>query len=114
MKLWLDDIRNPRIFWDFHYDKGVIWVKTPEEAIAHLDTGRVTHLSLDNDLGLDNDPEGKPRDGYAVALWLEQRVAEDDTFRPPEVLEAHTANSAARPRMLAAFRKIRMLVQQRD
>lgn len=110
MKLWLDDVRNPK-----HYDdwEDAVWVTTPEEAIDYLDTGRVTHLSLDNDLGLDYGVDGPPRDGYSVAKWLEQRVADDDLFMPPDVLEAHTANSVARQKMLAAFRSIRLLVKQR-
>lgn len=110
MKLWLDDVRNPK-----HYDgwEDAIWVMTPEDAIEYLETGRVTHLSLDNDLGLDYVGEGQPRDGYSVAVWLEQQVAEDDLFMPPDVLEAHTANSEARQKMLTAFRAIRLLVKRR-
>jgi len=112
MKLWLDDCRNPRLFWDQYYDPEVIWVKTPEEAIQYLETGKVTHLSLDNDLALP-DHGGVPRDGYAVALWLEKKVAEDDTFMPPDVLEAHTANPVAKKKMLVAFRSLRQIVRQR-
>ena len=114
MKLWLDDVRNPRLFWDAHYDDSVVWVTTPEEAIQYLDTGMVTHLSLDNDLGLCEDGiTGLPRDGYAVAKWLEQRVVEDDLFMPPTVMEAHTANSVAKQKILMAFKQIRLMVKQR-
>ena len=40
-------------------------MKTPEEAIELLKTDRVTHLSLDHDLGLSDE-----RTGYAVLLWI--------------------------------------------
>lgn len=109
MKLWLDDVRDPRKYagWE-----GAVWVTTPEETIEYLETNLVTHLSLDNDLGLHDDALG-PRDGYRVAKWLEERVATDPDFIPPDVLNAHTANPVSRPKMEAAFRKIRHLVKTR-
>ena len=41
MKLWLDDIRDPKNAegWE-----DAIWVKTPAEAIEYLETGRVVGL----------------------------------------------------------------------
>lgn len=110
MKLWLDDIRNPKHHEDW---EDAVWVNTPEEAIEYLETGKVTHLSLDNDLGLFEDDEGRPRDGYAVAKWLERRVYEDDSFVPPNVLNAHTANSVAHRKMWACFKAIRLEVARR-
>lgn len=104
MKLWLDDIRNPKAYDGW---QDAVWVLTPEQAIEYLETGLVTALSLDNDLGLEPDENGLPRDGYSVAHWLERRVYEDDDFMPPTVLNAHTANSVARVKMDAAFRFIR-------
>jgi len=105
VKLWLDDVRNPKSFESW---EDAVWVTTPEEAIDYLDTGRITHLSLDNDLGL---PDA--RDGYMVAQWLEERVHEDDDFMPPSVLNAHTANPIARQKIEAAYRAIRLRVKQR-
>ena len=98
-KVFLDDIRLApegwvRVFW-------------PEEAIAHLETGQVTHLSLDHDLG--DDARGT---GYDVLLWIEQAVAVDG-FNPPEII-IHSANPAARIRMVAAITSIRSLVNRRE
>ena len=47
-----------------------IWVKTPDEAIKLLETGRVASISLDNDLGLDAGNEG-----FRVADYIEKQAA---------------------------------------
>ena len=53
MRVWLDDLRDPA-----RYPVGeVVWVKTAPAAIALLETGQVSWISLDNDLGED-EPEG--------------------------------------------------------
>lgn len=106
MKLWLDDERDPK-----HYkgwETALVVFGIPEEAIDVLDTGLVTHLSLDNDLGLPDD-----REGYKVALWVEEKTATDPFFVPPNVLNAHTASPVAGPKMEAAFRKVRQMMAQR-
>lgn len=110
IKVWVDDIRDPKKFkgWE-----DAVWVTTPEAAIELLEAGLVEALSLDNDLGLPDDEGGQPRDGYSVACWLEARVADDEDFMAPDVLNAHTANSVAKPKIDAAFKKIRRLMQQR-
>ena len=110
MKLWLDDERDPKGFkgWE-----DAIWVTTPQEAIEYLEIGAVTAISLDNDLGLPDDDEGRPQDGYSVACWIEERTVMDDLFMAPETLNAHTANSVNSPKMEAAFRKIRRTMQSR-
>lgn len=91
MRIFLDDLRPApegwvRVFW-------------PDEAIAHLKTGHVTHLSLDHDLG--DDARGT---GYDVLLWIEEAVAVDG-FKPPKIT-VHSANPAARIRMEAAIAAI--------
>lgn len=91
-KIYLDDLRPApdgwvRVFW-------------PDEAIALLKTGEVTHLSLDHDLG--DDQRGT---GYDVLLWIEEAVAIDG-FKAPEIT-VHSANPAARQRMEAAIVAIR-------
>lgn len=93
MKVYLDDLRPApegwvRVFW-------------PEEAIAHLKTGLVTHLSLDHDLG--NDQRGT---GYDVLLWIEEAIIVN-AFCPPEIT-VHSANPAARKRMEAAITAIQL------
>jgi len=91
MKLYLDDQRPAPEGWAL--------VKTPEEAIELLKSNRVTHLSLDHDLGLSED-----RTGYAVLLWIEQQCVEGD-FVPPSIT-IHTANAGAKARMDAAVASI--------
>lgn len=93
MKVYLDDKRlTPegwtRCFW-------------PDEVIALLRTGEVTHLSLDHDLG--DDVRGT---GYHVILWLEEQVALHG-FDPPVSIEVHSDNGPGRDRMLAGVRSIR-------
>lgn len=92
MNVFLDDLRPAPEGW-----VRVLW---PDEAIALLKTGEVTHLSLDHDLG--DDRRGT---GYDVLLWIEEAVAVNG-FRAPEII-IHSANPAARQRMAAAIAAIR-------
>lgn len=91
MKVFLDDERIT--------PEG--WVRTfwPEEVIALLETGQVTELSLDHDLG--DDEHGT---GYTVLLWLEEQVAVHG-ITPPKI-RVHSANSSARLKMEAAIASI--------
>lgn len=74
MRLYLDDIRktgdrtkDPDSFDTRAY--------TAAEAIAYLKTGLVTHISLDHDLGGEDDlPEEVCGTGYQVACWIEENV----------------------------------------
>ena len=92
MKVYLDDERIAPAGW--------VQVSWPDEAIKLLQTGDVTHLSLDHDLGDD-----KRGTGYDVLLWIEKAVALCQ-FIPPASIEVHSANSAGRKRMLAAIESI--------
>ena len=92
MKVYLDDERVAPIEW--------VQVRWPTEAIELLQTGMVTHLSLDHDLG--DDQRGT---GYDVLAWLEQEVALHK-FSPPTEIYVHSANPAGRKRMLAAIDSI--------
>lgn len=97
MKLYLDDERPTPPGWHRAY--------TAPEAIAMLQTGKVTHLSLDHDLG---PPEAGT--GYDVCLWIENKVQEqafdfDNPFIPP-VMVAHSANPVGRKRMEDAIQQI--------
>lgn len=69
MKVFLDDERNTPDGWVRTY-----W---PDEVITLLETGQVTELSLDHDLG--DDSHGT---GYDVILWIEEAVALRG-FMPP-------------------------------
>jgi hypothetical protein len=77
------------------------WIRTywPEEVIPLLQSGNVSELSLDHDLG--DDARGT---GYTVLLWIEEQVAMHK-FRPPKI-RIHSANSSARIKMQAAVEAI--------
>jgi hypothetical protein len=96
MKIYLDDERPAPAGWTL--------MRWPHEVIAALQTECVSAISLDHDLG--NDQIGT---GYDVLLWLEEAVA-NHRFDVPEI-HIHTANAAARPRMLAAVAQIKRLTQ---
>ena len=104
-KLWLDDERDPRdwlpkIRWmrgrppeDF---EGWVWVKTAQEAIALIETGEVTIVSLDHDLG----DEGVVGNGNQVLLEIDKRSFLDEDFPIPEV-HVHSSNTGRTPRRRA-------------
>ena len=91
MRVYLDDERSTPAGW-----VRVFW---PDEAIALLEAGLVSEISLDHDLG--DDARGT---GYDVVLWIEEAVALRG-FVPPR-MHVHSANSSAREKMLAGIRSI--------
>jgi len=91
VKVYLDDERATPEGWHRVY-----W---PDEAIALLENGVVTELSLDHDLG--DDDRGT---GYDVVLWIEEAVVVNN-FSPPK-MKVHSANSSARLKMEAGIRAI--------
>ena len=98
MKAWLDDVREAPAGW--------VWVRTPAEAIALLETGEVDALSLDHDLGLF---EGEREvTGYDVVTWIERAVATEG-FVPPTTMRVHSANASAALRMERGIQAIRRL-----
>ena len=94
MRVYLDDERPTPQGWMHVY-----W---PDEAIALLETGSVTEISLDHDLG--DDDRGT---GYDVLLWIEEAVVLRG-FEPP-TMRVHSANSSARQKMEAAIAAITRL-----
>jgi len=98
MKLYLDDERAAPEGW--------VQVRWPDEVIKLLQSGEVTHLSLDHDLG--DDQRGT---GYDVLLWVEREVVLRN-YTPPEHIHVHSANPAAKQRMLAAIESILKLVRR--
>jgi hypothetical protein len=74
LKVWLDDLRDPR-------DDTWTWVTTVDDVIAILETQRVEELSLDNDLG-----EGVA-EGRKVVLWMAEH-----TVWPTGRVNVHSAN----------------------
>lgn len=97
MKLFLDDERPAPPGWRL--------VRWPDDVIDLLRGGEVTHLSLDHDLG--DDDEGT---GYDVILWIEEAVA-TSPFVPP-VITVHSANGPARKRMEAGIASIERIVRE--
>lgn len=98
MKVFLDDERTTPDGWFRTYD--------PTQTIGILETGVVTHLSLDHDLG-DDELTGT---GYDVILWIEEQVAVNN-FKPPYIL-VHSANPSARLKMEAGNLQIRKLYNE--
>lgn len=97
MKVFLDDERATPEGWTRVY-----W---PDEAITLLQTGEVTEISLDHDLG--DDERGT---GYDVVLWIEEQVA-CNQFAPPK-MTVHSANSSARQKMQMGIDAINRRLQE--
>jgi len=97
MKVYLDDERFAPDGWQ--------QARWPEDAIRFLETGMVTHISLDHDLG--DDDRGT---GYGIILWIEEAVATRG-FVPP-VITIHSANTSARMQMELGVQSIKRLTTQ--
>ena len=97
MRVYLDDERSAPPGWTRVY-----W---PDEAIGLLQQGGVAELSLDHD----DDARGT---GYDVIAWIEEAVV-GHGFVPP-LIHVHSANPAARERMLAAIFAIERLARARE
>ncbi len=90
-KIWLDDIRLPPEGWT--------WVKTSTEAMLALSTGNVEEISLDHDLG---DEEDDTNTGYTVAKFIEKEAY---LKRLPKLKwKIHSANPVGRKNMEAALK----------
>jgi hypothetical protein len=108
MKVYLDDTRKAPFGWEL--------VKTADEAVEKLKTGKVEAIALDHDLAEEHyDPENwafldaygytehmdrskyKEKTGYHVVQWM---VA-NNTF-PPEIV-VHTLNPVGRQDMVRAL-----------
>lgn len=89
MRLWLDDIRDPKDFGC----AGWAWAKTAEEAIALLQISNVTIASFDHDLGYLSEDEELT--GYDVICWLEA----NPEFWPPDGVNVHSSNPVGAARM---------------
>lgn len=90
MKLWVDDERYMPRDYDVH-------VRTMLHALIILNTRLVTEISLDHDLG-DEDECGT---GYMIAQWIEEAAFYD--LIPPLEWHIHSMNSVGRERMRAAL-----------
>jgi hypothetical protein len=82
MKVFLDDIRClSDIYGNLYTDEEWITVKTTADVFELLRTGEVTHLSLDNDLGL------KEPEGHTVVRWMIE-----NNIWPSKEVYVHSAN----------------------
>lgn len=91
LRVWLDDDLDERPAPD-----GWTHVTTAWEAIELLGTGRVVELSLDHDLG-DDEQFGT---GHHVVTYLcEQQIAYNRILWPRDGLQLHTANARERDMM---------------
>lgn len=98
--LWLDDIREP---WKHGYG-GSTWVKTADEAITALKTGRFTFASLDHDLSVEatmGTPAPDERTGYTVILFLE----EFPEYWPVDGVRVHSLKTSGKLKMQAAIHR---------
>ena len=94
MKLYLDDLRDPP-------DASWTLIRTPAEAIALLRTGKVTEISFDHDLGIQ---DGRELSGYEVLVWIEEQV-QLHGWDPP-IMRVHSANPPGHERLLRGIRAI--------
>jgi hypothetical protein len=97
LKVFLDDERDAPEGWTF--------VNTPDMVIALLETGMVSHLSLDHDLG---DDEGIGT-GYDVVLWIEEQVFNGEKFENLETITVHSANASAKIKMEQGIESIEVM-----
>lgn len=86
MRVYLDDERSMPSNFD-------IKVKTADEAIELIQSGNVTEISLDHDLGAE-------KTGYDVAKFIEQH-AYNGGYRFKTMI--HTANPVGRKNILQAL-----------
>jgi hypothetical protein len=92
MRLFLDDIRPAPESWTL--------AKIAADAIAFLEAGDVTELSLDHDLG---EPVEEVGTGYQVAVWLEEQAHGGRWNVVPRTITIHSANPVGRANMQAAI-----------
>lgn len=90
MKIFLDDLRKPPDGW--------LHVLTAGYCILLLNSQDVDEISLDHDLGLEDET------GYDVLLWIEEQVITKG-YIPPKI-KIHTANISARHKMELALGSI--------
>lgn len=87
IKLWLDDHR-------LMPDDFNVWAKDATSAIAIIKTGRVSHISLDHDLGTE-------LSGYDVAKVIEELAFLGKI--PKMIWAVHSQNPSGRDNIIAAM-----------
>lgn len=109
MKIWLDDLRDPNnvvIQQKFGATPDMVWIKDPYECITLIESGVVTEISFDHDLGfgpltfhpeLTTNPDGHC-DGYDVAKVLCRMVHQGLIKKP--IWRVHSSNIPAKQFMV--------------
>lgn len=85
INVFLDDMRKT--------PKGFYRTYTVKETIDILSTEEVDILSLDNDLGEEQE------EGYKVMDWIEEQIHVNPTFKMPKKIIVHSSNPSAGLRM---------------
>lgn len=91
MKLFVDDKRDPPT-------EAWLIARDYMTAIMALETGLITIISLDHDLG-------DAKTGYDVICWIEKQVRTND-FIPPKIMTCHSANPVGKTRIEQAIKAI--------
>lgn len=100
MKVYLDDERATPEGW--------VRAFTVVEAILLLSQNKVDEISLDHDLG-DDENIGTGND---VLLWIEERVFTDEGYIPPRIF-VHSANASVYAKMVGGIGSIERRVASR-
>lgn len=92
MKLFIDDIRNPT-------GEGWVIARDYDSAITYLQSGNVTEISFDHDLGENS------KSGYDIVCWIEQALY-TGILKSVPVMNVHSANPVGRANIDRAIRSI--------
>lgn len=94
MRIWLDDVRDPKepfIQREYGAVGDEVWVKTGHEVYQLIQQGKVTSISIDNDLG---PGYAGTATGYDIACLIE-KLAHDNLIGRMQ-WSIHTDNGYAR------------------
>lgn len=91
-KLWLDDERPAPEGW--------YWAKSPDEALAYLQSYTVLDMSLDHDLGICQDCKTLKRSCHHDGYYTLKQMAERNLW-PKNKPTVHSMNPVGRERMVA-------------
>jgi hypothetical protein len=93
IKVFLDDMLLPNQIYHTSNDEWVV-VKTVDEVKELLKAGGVSHLSLDNDLGPDQ------QEGYTIVNWMIE-----NSIWPTEEVYIHSHNVVRKKYMIDSVKR---------
>ncbi len=88
IKLWVDDQRQPPAGFNAH-------ARSYAEAMDYLESGKVSEISLDHDLG-------EEKTGYDIAKWIEEKAFYGEITRI--LWSVHSANPVGATQMSQALK----------